>query len=47
VTQLNDISASTPLTPGQRLVIPRHLEPMSPAQMSPAHNPPLTSYAPR
>ena len=31
VTQLNDISASTPLAPGQRLVVPRHLEPMSPA----------------
>jgi hypothetical protein len=47
VTQLNDISASTPLQPGQRLIVPRHLEPMSPAHMSPAHNPPLTSYAPR
>jgi hypothetical protein len=31
-----------PLQPGRRLVIPRHLEPMSPAL-----NPPMTSYAPR
>ena len=42
ITQINDIESSTALQPGTRLIIPRHLEPMSPAI-----NPPMTSYAPR
>lgn len=42
VAQLNDIDSSTPLEPGRRLIIPRNLEPLSPAM-----NAPMTSYAPR
>jgi len=42
IAQINDMESSTPLQPGRRLVIPRHLEPMSPAL-----HPPMTSYAPR
>lgn len=39
VTQINRISASAKLTPGQRLVVPRNLSPLAPGI-----NPPLTSY---
>ena len=40
IAQLNRIETSARLTPGQRLVIPRNLEPLSPATQ-----PPLTSFA--
>jgi hypothetical protein len=40
IAQLNRIETSATLTPGQRLVIPRNLEPLSPATQ-----PPLTSFA--
>jgi len=42
IAQINDIDSSAPLQSGRRLVIPRNLEPLSPAM-----HPPMTSYAPR
>lgn len=48
ITQINDIDSGTTLQPGTRLVIPRNLEPMSPAIHPPmTTSAPLTSYAPR
>lgn len=41
VAQLNDVSPNTSLQPGQRLVIPRHLE------AAPMMNGPLTSFVPQ
>jgi hypothetical protein len=48
ITQVNEIESSTVLQPGTRIVVPRNLEPMSPAMQPPmAHAAPLTSFAPR
>jgi len=42
VAQINRIGAGSSLQPGQRLIVPRHLDPLAPGL-----NPPLTSFVGR